>query len=177
MDRKAFDKMELLEQVKYFNKQLAEGKTIRDIAEGIGIARSTVTDRFKKIGYKYNKELNIYTNSIYTKNTDITKISNNNNNTKMNKMNIDDDIKELLKYKDVLLELAADYKNRTATDTEININDIPAELKAGVVIKSIKVYTDIAGKFETICNRYKGIKKQDLYSLALMEFTEKYSKK
>lgn len=164
MDRKEFDKMELLEQVQYFNNLLAEGKTIRDIAEGIGIARSTIRDRFKKIGYKYNKK-----NNIYTKNTDITKISNNNN----IKINIDDDIKELIKHKDILLELAADYKNRTAT--EININDIPAELKAGVVIKSIKVYTDIAGKFEKICNRYKGIKKQDLYSLALLEFTEKYS--
>lgn len=163
MDRKEFDKMELLEQVQYFNNLLAEGKTIRDIAEGIGIARSTIRDRFKKIGYKYNKK-----NNIYTKNTDITKISNNNI-----KINIDDDIKELIKHKDILLELAADYKNRTAT--EININDIPAELKAGVVIKSIKVYTDIAGKFEKICNRYKWIKKQDLYSLALLEFTEKYS--
>lgn len=164
MDRKEFDKMELLEQVQYFNNLLAEGKTIRDIAEGIGIARSTIRDRFKKIGYKYNKK-----NNIYTKNTDITKISNNNN----IKINIDDDIKELIKHKDILLELAADYKNRTAT--EININDIPAELKAGVVIKSIKVYTDISNDFEKICNRYKGIKKQDLYSLALLEFTEKYS--
>ena len=88
---------------------------------------------------------------------------------------IDDDIKKLIKHKDILLEMAVDYKNnKTATDTEININDIPAELKAGVVIKSIKVYTDISNDFEKICNRYKGIKKQDLYSLALMEFTEKY---
>ena len=164
MDRKEFDNLDILEQVQYFNKQLTEGKTIRDIAEGISIARSTIRDRFKKIGYKYNKELN-----IYTKNTDITKISNN------TKMNIDDDIKKLIKHKDILLEMAVDYKNnKTVTDTEININDIPAELKAGVVIKSIKVYTDISNDFEKICNRYKGIKKQDLYSLALMEFTEKY---
>ncbi|EPS51656.1 putative DNA-binding protein [Clostridium botulinum CFSAN002367] len=69
MDRADFDKLEVQDQVIYINKQLGEGSTLREIASNLNIARSTLRDRFKKIGYIYNKKLNIYSkiNNEYDK--------------------------------------------------------------------------------------------------------------
>lgn len=51
--------LDILEQIHYINNQLADGNTLRDITSNISIARSTIRNRFKKIGYSYTKELNI----------------------------------------------------------------------------------------------------------------------
>lgn len=59
MKREDFDNLDILEQIHYINNQLADGNTLRDITSNISIARSTIRNRFKKIGYSYTKELNI----------------------------------------------------------------------------------------------------------------------
>ena len=74
MDRTDFDKLEVQDQVIYINKQLGAGSTLRDIASNLNIARSTLRDRFKKIGYIYNKKLNTYSNinnEYYKNNTKV----------------------------------------------------------------------------------------------------------
>ena len=60
MNRTDFDALEVLEQIKYINKSLLEGYTLTGICNYIGIGRSTIRDRFEKVGYKYNKTINQY---------------------------------------------------------------------------------------------------------------------
>jgi len=60
MKRVDFDKLEVLDQVKYINKSLLEGYTLTNLCKDIGIGRSTVRDRFKRVGYEYNKSTNNY---------------------------------------------------------------------------------------------------------------------
>ena len=60
MKRVDFDKLEVLDQVKYINKSLLEGHTLTNLCKDIGIGRSTVRDRFKRVGYEYNKSINQY---------------------------------------------------------------------------------------------------------------------
>ena len=58
MNRTDFDVLEVLEQIKYINKSLLEGYTVTGICNYIGIGRSTIRDRFKKVGYEYNEVVN-----------------------------------------------------------------------------------------------------------------------
>ncbi|SHH43071.1 hypothetical protein [Tepidibacter thalassicus] len=47
MDRNEFNELDILNQIEYFNKKLKENLSISKICKNIGIARTTVTDRFK----------------------------------------------------------------------------------------------------------------------------------
>ena len=56
MNKEEFDKLNILEQIDYINKELSSGKSITNTCKEIGIGRSTISDRFKKAGYKYCKD-------------------------------------------------------------------------------------------------------------------------
>lgn len=60
MDRLLFDDLKLQDQVNYINNQLNEELSLTKICENVGIGRTTIRDRFKKIGYTFNKESNKY---------------------------------------------------------------------------------------------------------------------
>lgn len=60
MNKTEFNKLEVMEQIEYINKSLLEGNTLTNVCKSIGISRSTIRDRFEKIGYKYNKSINQY---------------------------------------------------------------------------------------------------------------------
>lgn len=60
MNKTEFNKLEVMEQIEYINKSLLNGNTLTNICKSIGIGRSTISDRFKKVSYKYNKSINQY---------------------------------------------------------------------------------------------------------------------
>ena len=60
MNKDEFNNLEAIEQIQYINKKLIEGNTVTKVCQSIGIGRSTIRDRFKKIGYEYNKVINQY---------------------------------------------------------------------------------------------------------------------
>lgn len=60
MNKTEFNSLEVLEQIEYINKSLLEGNTLTNICKSIGIGRSTIRDRFKKVSYEYNKSINQY---------------------------------------------------------------------------------------------------------------------
>lgn len=192
MIRSQFDKLEIKEQIKFINIELKKGFTLRQITEDINIARSTLRGRFKKVGYVYNKDNNIYIKSDINIKQDI-KVSNINkdvsykNNIKVignNKDTIDElnsikcDIIELVSNKDSLLEMLNNYKNSiTLIDRKyLDIDTLPIDLKKDISTKSVKIYKPVYNKFNELCQMYLSIKKQDLISLALYEFYIKYKK-
>lgn len=203
MDRTDFDKLEVQDQVIYINKQLGEGSTLRDIASNLNIARSTLRDRFKKIGYIYNKKLNTYSNSninneYYKNNTKVidkepvkkqntleiesyksnTIVSNKESQSIKEFNNLKKEVLELINNKDIILEMIKDYKSNTKIIDipQLDINNLPVEMQKDITTKSIKVYKPIYNLFNKLCEEYSSIKKQDLISLALYEFYIRYKK-
>ncbi|RXI50219.1 DNA-binding protein [Clostridium tetani] len=167
MNKKEFNRLNILEQVEYINNSLIDGSTVTKVCKDIGIARSTVGGRFKKEGYYFNNALNKY------------ELENNTLILQSEKDTINEDLLELINMKADLLEVIKLYKknNEIAIDMEeLNINNIPEELKDNIKNRSIKVYDAIYKLFDELCNSYSSIKKQDLLSLALYEFIEKYKK-
>ncbi|AAO37402.1 hypothetical protein [Clostridium tetani] len=100
-------------------------------------------------------------------------------NTNVNIFNsIKADLLELVDIKPELIKLLEDYKSsgNILDIEELNINNLPEEFKNKIEVRSIKIYNKVYNEFNKLCNQYKGIKKQDLLSLALYEFCKKYRK-
>lgn len=192
LDRIAFDNMQIPEQIEYINTQLADGKTLREITSNINIARSTLRDRFFKEGYNYNKAANTYLKlddkSIIKVSSDDS-ASHKNNTFVSNKDNeklqsiedfnkIKNDLIELINNKNDILQMLNEYKSNTKIIDipQLDINSLPGEMQKDITTKSVKVYEPIYKLFDAICKDYNSIKKQDLISLALLEFYNKYKK-
>ena len=61
MNKKDFDNLEEIEQVEYINKRLRESnKTSKEICKQIGIGSSTVSERFKKNNYVFDRKVKQY---------------------------------------------------------------------------------------------------------------------
>ncbi|MCR3761741.1 hypothetical protein KYB31_22470 [Clostridium felsineum] len=107
-------------------------------------------------------------------------VSNDNSKTIVEFNSIKNDLLELIKNKDDILKIIDDYKkninNRIIDVPELNINDIPPEMQKNINTRSLKIYDPIYKLFSKLCNKYSSIKKQDLISLALLEFYNKYKK-
>lgn len=88
------------------------------------------------------------------------------------------DILELLEKKNELLEMLKNYESKTniIDIPQLDINTLPQDLQRDIITKSIKLYNPIYESFDKLCKSYSSIKKQDLVSLALLEFTNKYKK-
>lgn len=62
LNKQEFDALDKMKQLEYINKTILEsGKTAKDICKEIGIALSTLSDRFKSIGYRFDRSLKQYT--------------------------------------------------------------------------------------------------------------------
>lgn len=156
LDRNEFDELDILNQIEYFNKKLIKGLSISKICKNIGIARTTVTDRFKRAGFKFDKNKKCYesntnelpqksdksntfvTPSERTENTKniITQENNyNNENTQLINRNNLNQIVDIINFKNDILELVdlkQEIKNTIEAvkkyEFESNVIDIP-ELK------------------------------------------------
>ena len=61
MNKVNFDKFNIVEQVEYINKRVhQENKTTKEICIEIGIGLATVSERFKKHGYIFDRKLKRY---------------------------------------------------------------------------------------------------------------------
>jgi len=179
MNKFEFDNMGIDEQIEYMNSNLI-AQTLTTICISIGISRSTVRERFLKVGYVFNA-----ITKQYAKDTTLViqpyQISprrapvSYSNTIELQKY---DDISELIEHKEDILEMLKYYKsNINVIDIpQLDINTLPLELQTTITAKSIKVYEPIYKLFDLLCSSYSGIKRQDLMSLAIFEFYTKYKK-
>lgn len=192
LDRIAFDNMKVLDQINYINNKLKEGYSLTKTCETIGINRKTISKRFAKENYIFDKAANIYMESNYKS---MTKVKSNDNTShksntivvnkdKKNLQSIQDfnkiknDLLELINNKHEILQMLKDYKSNTKIIEVplLDINTLPGEMQKYITTKTIKVYEPIYSLFDELCKNYNSIKKQDLISLALYEFISKYKK-
>ena len=199
MDKIEFNELEILKQLEYVNNELLKGGSLRNISKSLSMSKTTIRDRAMKIGYIYNKELGQYTQdntmgiqlhqnitkephkaqeraTTTVKEGNTKELQKYSNTKELQKYN--SDILELIENKNELLEMLKKYKNNTniIEVPQLDINSLPEELQKDIANKSIKIYEPVYKKFNEVCNQYGSIKKQDLISLALYEFINRYSK-
>lgn len=184
MKKDTFNKLTIDEQLKYFNQELAKGNSLTSICKSIEIGRSTVSDRFKKINYKFNKDTNQYEmikNNGSNTNVIIKEKSNNSNNvsatdTVNEVINISsEDIKknllELATNYEIIQKIIDDYKCNTSVVKKQIIIDLPqAESK----LITWRINQQVVEIFNEFANKNNQFKKVDLLSQALLDFVNKY---
>lgn len=188
MNRTEFDKLDLQQQVDYINKKLASGFSLTKECTNIGIDRTTIRKRFSKNDFSFDKDSNQYIKSSDDKSNtkviqqvpqkNIPALNQNDLKVLQDFSTIKNDLFELIAHKDEIFDIIKNYKSNTNVIEipELNINDIPAELQGNVSSKSLKIYDSIYELFDDLCKKYPSIKKQDMTSLALLEFYNKYKK-
>ncbi len=196
MTREQFDKLEVLEQIKYINRQLENNSSITSVCKDLNISRSTIRDRFKKLDYSYSKDLNRYVHNdsvtdvvqkVTVENnksiSDVTHKGNNVSNTDVarvdkvtdiiNKSDVEikETIIDIVNNYDVLKEIIELHKcNTSVIKQQIVIDVEESESK----LTTLRVNSKELELFNSFCEDNKQYKKIDLISQALKEFREKY---
>lgn len=196
MNKEEFNKLEVSQQIQYINNQLENNNTLTSVCKEISIGRSTIRDRFNKIGYKYSKELNkyVHNNDITDVLQDDEKLNNRcdtsvekeNNNSGTSVINLDtvteivnksdEDIKnnllDLVNNYDVLKDIIELHRRNTSVVKQQIVIDLEdAESK----LATLRVNGKVLEKFNNFCNHHKEYKKVDLLSQAIKNFIENYN--
>lgn len=192
MNKMEFNNLELMEQIDYINKSLLEGNTLTNVCKSIGIGRSTIRDRFKKVSYEYNKTINQYESIIEiieaiepiiptgvneSIKEDITPAIQESSNLVVG---TDNDILTSLinNYDDMnnkLNEMYNWYKLQSSNEVVQTEKFKVEDFEGDIVVRSYKLYEPIQREFLNFCKRNNKYKVQDILSQALKEFLDKYN--
>lgn len=93
-------------------------------------------------------------------------------------------IAEIINVKDELFNMLEWYQKQITKEQmegnivqeQLDINQFSRELQGEVVVKYLKAYKEIFERFEKLSDKYKFVKRQDMLSLALLQFCERYDK-
>ena len=194
MNRAEFDRLDKFEQVNYINDQLEKsGLTLTNICKKLGIGRSTIRDRFKKIGYIYNKNSNLYlidnnelisyddnikNNKMYNMSNIDIEHENNNSNTSVISFE-DSEFRENIislarDYKDIQQKLQ-DYKqNKKIASKQIIIDYLSKVEGSETKLTTLRLNKYVLEKFNSFVENNKQFTKVDLFSQALINFISQY---
>lgn len=196
MTREQFDKLEVLEQIKYINRKLEDNSSITSVCKDLNISRSTIRDRFKKLDYSYSKDLNRYVHNdsvtdvvqkVTVENnksiSDVTHKGNNVSNTDVarvdkvtdiiNKSDVEikETIIDIVNNYDILKEIIELHKCNTSVIKQQIVIDVEESESKLTTLRVNRKELELFNKF---CDANKQYKKIDLISQALKEFRERY---
>lgn len=185
MNKESFNKLTIDEQIEYINEKLKEANSLTNICKNISIGRSTISDRFKKHNYKFNKISNQYeliennaniTNVIKGgdngSNTTVTSVDNTSNDTVLDIMNMsNDDVKNnlltLASEYEIIKQMIEDYRRNSAVVKQQIIIDLPI---ADSKLTTLRVNSEVLDMFNRFAETNKQYRKVDLLSQALLDF-------
>lgn len=188
MNKNQFNKLDIENQVEYFNSQLLQGESLTSICKLLRIGRSTVSDRFKKSNYKYNKSNNQYElveNNVNdtgvikidnSGNTAVISIDNTTNDNILDIVNLSsDDIKNnllnLASEYEILQKIIDDYRrNSSVIKKQITINIPDDESK----IATLRINRTVLDMFNQFAEANKQYRKVDLLSQAILNFINEH---
>ena len=194
MNKTEFNNLDVLEQIEYINKNLLEGNTLTNVCKNIGIGRSTIRDRFKKVSYEYNKNINQYESIVEIIEAETVAPAGANKPIK-------EDIKpfvqessnlvvgtELYKNNEILINMINNYddnlsklnelydwyklqsSNKVVQTEKFKVDDFEGD----IVVRSYKLYEPIQREFLEFCKKNNKYKVQDILSQFIKEGLEKY---
>ena len=168
MNKTEFSKLNTADKVKYLNERLSEGQTVKRIREDLNISEKKLQNQIRKGRYKYNQKLKQYikvagnttqttTSGVVAQNTSVAA-----------KEYISENI-------DVLKEIIEKYKiTKTTTSTGIVI-DLISDKHLNPKPHSLRINEFIWQEWQEFCDKNKHYSKQDLLSMALKLYMERYS--
>ena len=190
MNKTEFNNLDVLEQIEYINKNLLEGNTLTNVCKNIGIGRSTIRDRFKKVSYEYNKNINQYESIVEIIEAETVAPAGANEPIKENikpviqqssnkVVRTDNEILTSLinNYDDMnnkLNEMYNWYKlqssNKVVQTEKFKVDGFEGD----IVVRSYKLYEPIQREFLEFCKKNNKYKVQDILSQFIKEGLEKY---
>lgn len=171
MNKEEFNKLEVIYQIDYINQKLKE-TSLTKICDEVGIARSTIRGRFKKLGYElvdnqYINNSNITDITTITKNTPTTKHTENTElEARMNKFETElEQIKNLLKS-----TIITDSNITKTTSITKKINIYTNE----PITRQFRIDAEVQKRFKAFCKANSEHRISDMISQALEEFMDKF---
>ena len=191
MNKTEFNNLEVMEQIEYINNQLMEGNTLTKLSKSIGIARSTISERFEKVGYKYNGDVKQYESIIEIIEVIETEVAAGAN------MPIKEYVKPVIQQSsnlvvgtdnEILTSLINNYddmnnklnemynwyilqsSNKVVEAEKFKVDDFEGD----IVVRSYKLYEPIQKEFLEFCKKNNKYKVQDILSQFIKEGLEKY---
>ena len=183
-------------QLEILNNLLSDGLTVKEVRANLGIGEKALQKIIKKNGYKYDQR-----QKKYISNTEVVKSNTSNESVEkyMDNEGYQNNIPVTFRSEEYykLLEMIKNYDDMITKSKQIdqvyewykkkildeNIIDIEipklqildnVEQKE-IVTRSFKLYADVNKDFKNFCNK-SNYKAQDIVSVALREFLDKYDK-
>lgn len=192
MTKEEFKNLDIDSKVNYINSRLSEGNTVIRIREDLGIGEKYLQKELKG-KYKFNPKNRRYdkeptsgitdkkpTNSIH----EVIETTNNIHEAKEPTIslpnNIKNDLLEMLTMKDDLKEVIKAFKEGYAKEPTnvieiIDDKGIKISLPDDEVVRTtVRANKSVLNSWNEFCNNYKEFSKQDLISMAMIEYIEKY---
>lgn len=203
MTKDEFLKLDKSDMITYLNDKLNEGQTVIRIREDLGIGEKKLQKVIKEIGYKYNQKVRQYVvdNNSITKvilknetasdeiKIDLITDIQEQDNTLVIPNNFEQQWTELIKFKNSMMYIEDDikeviraykqgyYKGNTDVIEVIQQEGITIrEFQDDIKATTIKLHNESLYAWNKFCDKYKQYSKQDLLSMALEEYINKYDK-
>ena len=169
--------MSINELVDYINLELSKDRSLKDIEiNDFKVNERVIAKRLSRKGYKrinnqflYESNTNVLDNKVILKTPNIIKSKEipDYNNLDLSKL------KELIDLLEPIKEIIHEYNNRRNV-IDIEKNELRPKAITEVKQKLFKIDIDVLSKWEEFVSNHKEFKVQQLISLALEEFINKY---
>lgn len=154
------------------NKRFSEGLSLNKLSEELGRHKATIKAHYLKLGYKYNKTVHQFVE--VESDTEPTTPTTVNNDVEVNSStNTSIDNYDALEKRMKALEKRMDVLSKQSIRSDFTLDS--RVLNNDIMTRSIKVSESIMNSFTRLCeSKYNMYSKQDLISMALLEFLDKY---
>lgn len=174
--------MQIDKLVQLINLELKKDSSIsvNKICNKLQLRQSTVKTQLRNNNYTYNAELRAYTKDIPKDNQNITEVAVTKIEPKtddIQRYNKDIDINSLKELIDLIEPIKAIIEEYNKSKTIVEVNPIQIRPKAIKEVKQklFKIDVNVLEQWEKFIADHKEFKVQQLISLALEEFINKYS--
>jgi hypothetical protein len=162
VNKQEFIVLDTEKQVEFVNKHYKELRKTGEVAKLIGTSESWLLKYLLDKGFKPNKTTKAF-EKVSEGGSEVFNKKQPNHNA---------DLEDLLLYKDLLIMMA---KEKLSGNDKQKIDfSILDDYEDSTKTRSYIINDEINEKFEKVCKQYKRFKKQDILSVALLEFINKY---
>jgi hypothetical protein len=173
------NKMHIDEIAKYINKELSKGRSLKDIETiDFNVNDRVIAKRLTRKGYKRVNNQYIYKSNadVLKDKIDLNSLSIKESNTKVLPKYNNIDLNKLNELMDLIEPIKEVIQRYNESKNIIEVENIDLKPKAVTEVKQkiFKVDIDVSNRWDKFVAEHKEFKVQQLISLALEEFIEKY---
>ena len=179
MKKEKFNSLNFEDKISYINAKLMEGQTVSKIREEIGVGEKSLQKEIKLNGYKYDNKLKQYiinTESNTNMNDIVVLAKNNSQILKESQRRAISFLEENFEILELLVEK---FKTNTTSNTTSNTNknqiiiDLIDDKHLNPKAKAFRVNMFVYKEWQEFCEKQR-YSKQDLLSMAMKEYMDKY---